>query len=80
MARLLDAAPVAEFLAAVDRGQELAVFGGGMAVFGRSDRLGGLGGVAPAPPDSGKTSGKLRRPERYNRKVQRVFYASALFR
>ncbi|MFI6561139.1 transposase [Streptomyces sp. NPDC050534] len=29
--------------------------------------------------DSGKISGNLRRPQRYNRRLQRVFYISALF-
>ncbi|WP_328876998.1 IS110 family transposase [Streptomyces sp. NBC_00299] len=38
-----------------------------------------LAGVAPAPRDSGKVSGNLRRPQRYNRRLQRVFYTSALF-
>jgi transposase len=37
------------------------------------------GGVAPVPRDSGKISGNLRRPQRYNRRLQRVFYISALF-
>jgi hypothetical protein len=31
------------------------------------------------PRDSGKISGNLRRPQRYNRRLQRVFYISALF-
>lgn len=39
----------------------------------------GFGGVAPVPRDSGKISGNLRRPRRYNRRLQRVFYISALF-
>lgn len=33
----------------------------------------------PAPHDSGKISGNLKRPQRYNRRLQRVFYTSALF-
>ncbi|MGW0885569.1 IS110 family transposase [Streptomyces sp. NPDC002671] len=57
----------------------LAATGGDMAVFGTADRLAGFGGVAPVPRDSGKISGNLRRPRRYNRRLQRVFYASALF-
>ncbi|MFC7262699.1 transposase family protein [Streptomyces lutosisoli] len=39
----------------------------------------GFGGVAPIPRDSGKISGNLRRPRRYNRRLQRVFCISALF-
>lgn len=57
----------------------LAAAGGDMTVFGTPDRLAGFGGVAPAPRDSGKISGNLRRPQRYSRRLQRVFYTSALF-
>ncbi len=57
----------------------LAATGGDMSVFGTPDRLAGFGGVAPAPRDSGKISGNPRRPQRYNRRLQRVFYTSALF-
>ncbi len=31
------------------------------------------------PRDSGKISGTLRRPQRYNRRLQKVVYTSALF-
>lgn len=34
-------------------------------------------GVAPVPRDSGKISGNVRRPQRYNRRLQRVPYTSA---
>ncbi|WP_332874976.1 transposase [Streptomyces geranii] len=57
----------------------LAATGGDMSFFGTPDRLAGFGGVAPVPRDSGKISGNLRRPRRYNRRLQRVFYTSALF-
>jgi transposase len=57
----------------------LAATGGDMTAFGTADRLAGFGGVAPVPRDSGKISGNLRRPQRYNRCLQRVFYISALF-
>ncbi|MFD7377691.1 IS110 family RNA-guided transposase [Streptomyces mirabilis] len=57
----------------------LAATGGDMTIFGTPDRLAGFGGVAPVPRDSGKISGNLRRPQRYNRRLQRVFYTSALF-
>ncbi|MFF1768054.1 transposase [Streptomyces sp. NPDC058249] len=46
---------------------------------GTADRLAGFGGVAPVPRDSGKISGNLRRPQRDDRRLQRVFYTSALF-
>ncbi|GED90635.1 IS110 family transposase [Streptomyces sp. 6-11-2] len=57
----------------------LAATGGDMSVFGTPDRLAGFGGVAPVPRDSGKISGNIHRPQRYNRRLQRVFYTSALF-
>lgn len=57
----------------------LAATGGDMSAFGTPDRLVGFGGVAPVPRDSGKISGNLRRPQRYSRRLQRVFYTSALF-
>ncbi|MGP4013850.1 IS110 family transposase [Streptomyces sp. 4N124] len=56
----------------------LAATGGDMTAFGTADRLAGFGGVAPVPRDSGKLSGNLRRPQRYNRRLQRVLYTSAL--
>ncbi|MFJ8405988.1 IS110 family transposase [Streptomyces microflavus] len=57
----------------------LAATGYDMTAFGTADRLAGFGGVAPVPRDSGKISGNLRRQRRYNRRLQRVFYISALF-
>ncbi|MDF3294430.1 IS110 family transposase [Streptomyces silvisoli] len=59
----------AEFLAAV---------GGDLTAFPTPDQLAAFAGVAPAPRDSGKTSGNLHRPQRYHRRLQRVFYTSAL--
>lgn len=56
----------------------LVAIGGSMQGFPTADRLAAFGGVAPAPHDSGKTSGNLRRPQRYHRRLQRVFYTSAL--
>ncbi|WP_431684166.1 IS110 family transposase [Kitasatospora sp. KL5] len=59
----------AEFLAAV---------GGSLDSFASPDALAAFAGVAPAPRDSGKVSGNLRRPSQYHRRLQRVFYTSAL--
>ncbi|MGP3691356.1 IS110 family transposase [Streptomyces sp. IBSNAI002] len=59
----------AEFLAAV---------GGSLDAFPTADRLAAFAGVSPAPRDSGKVSGNLHRPQRYHRRLQRVFYTSAL--
>ncbi|WCH95445.1 IS110 family transposase [Streptomyces moderatus] len=56
----------------------LAATGGDMDAFDNADRLAGFAGVAPAARDSGKISGNLHRPKRYSRRLQRVFYTSAL--
>ena len=56
----------------------LAATGGDMGVFATPDRLAGFAGLAPAPRDSGRISGNLHRPQRYHRRLQRVFYTSAL--
>ncbi|MFF3460758.1 transposase, partial [Streptomyces sp. NPDC002730] len=55
----------------------IALTGGDMDVFGSPDRLAGVAGLAPVPRDSGKVSGKMRRPHRYNRRLLRLFYLSA---
>lgn len=55
----------------------LAVTGGDMDAFGSADRLASFAGLAPVPRDSGRISGNLHRPHRYNRRLQRVFYLSA---
>jgi transposase len=59
----------AEFLASV---------GGSLDDFASPDALAAFAGVAPAPKDSGKVSGNLHRPMAYHRRLQRVFYTSAL--
>ncbi|WP_435796648.1 IS110 family transposase [Kitasatospora indigofera] len=59
----------AEFLAGV---------GGSLTGFASPDALAAFAGVAPAPRDSGKVSGNLHRPTVYHRRLQRVFYTSAL--
>lgn len=46
--------------------------------FASADRLAGYAGLAPKPRDSGRRVGNLHRPKRYNRQLQRAFYASAL--
>lgn len=48
-----------------------------MTAFVSADHLAGYAGLAPAPRDSGKRTGNLHRPRRYNRQLQRVFYTSA---
>ena len=56
----------------------LAATGGEMACFGTPDRLAAFAGLAPAPWDSGRIRGNRHRPQRYHRRLQRVFYYSAL--
>lgn len=55
----------------------LAETGGDLSAFASADHLAGYAGLAPKPRDSGKISGNLHRPHRYNRRLQRVFYTSA---
>lgn len=56
----------------------LAAIGGSLDGFASADHLAGYAGLAPAPRDSGRRTGNLHRPKRYNRNLQRVFYTSAL--
>jgi len=56
----------------------LAATGGDMACFGTADRLASFAGLAPVPFDSGRIQGNLHRPKRYHRRLQRVFFMSAL--
>ncbi|MFE3060533.1 IS110 family transposase [Nocardia sp. NPDC059239] len=56
----------------------LASTGGDMSVFASADHLAGYSGVAPVPRDSGRVLGNLHRPRRYSRRLQHVFYTSAL--
>ncbi|MBT2263496.1 IS110 family transposase [Rhodococcus erythropolis] len=55
----------------------LAVTGGDFTAFETADRLAGIAGLAPVPRDSGRVSGNLRRPRRYDRRLLRAFYLSA---
>ncbi|MFJ2821209.1 IS110 family transposase [Streptomyces toxytricini] len=56
----------------------LAAAGGSVDGFDSPDALAAFAGVAPAPRDSGKVSGNHHRPISYHRRLQRVFYTSAL--
>lgn len=58
----------AEFLAAV----------GDLAWFASADQLAAYAGLAPVPNDSGKRTGRLRRPQRYHRGLRRVLFLAAL--
>jgi transposase len=56
----------------------LAATGGDLEDFESADHLAGYAGLVPVPNDSGRVSGNLHRPRRYNRALNRVFYTSAL--
>lgn len=56
----------------------LAATGGDMTAFDSVDRLAGIAGLAPVPRDSGRISGNLKRPRRYNRRLLRACYLAAL--
>jgi transposase len=56
----------------------VATRGDARAVFGSSGRLAAQAGLVPVPKDSGRVSGNLHRPKRYNRALRRVFYLAAL--
>lgn len=55
----------------------IAQTGGDLTAFTGPDPLAGVAGLAPVPKDSGRISGNLRRPRRYNRRLLMVFYLSA---
>lgn len=55
----------------------IAATGGDMAAFDSVDRLAGVSGLAPVPRDSGRISGNLKRPRRYDRRLLRACYLSA---
>lgn len=55
----------------------LAATGGDMGAFDSVDRLAGVSGLAPVPRDSGRITGNLKRPRRYDRRLLRSCYLSA---
>ena len=55
----------------------IAATGGDMSAFASVDRLAGVAGLAPVPRDSGRISGNLKRPRRYDRRLLRACYLSA---
>ncbi|MGI5200279.1 IS110 family transposase [Spirillospora sp. CA-108201] len=61
-------------------GAEFLVATGGDAqgAFGTTGRRASYAGLVPVPQDSGRVSGNLRRPKRYNRTLRRVFYMAAM--
>ena len=59
-------------------GAEFTVAVGDLSTFASADHLAAYAGLAPVARDSGRRSGNLRRPQRYNRRLRHVFYLSAL--
>jgi transposase len=56
----------------------LVATGGNLASFASAGRLASYAGLVPVPRDSGRITGNLHRPKRYNRRLRRVFYMAAL--
>lgn len=56
----------------------LAQIGGNLDGFDNADRLACVAGLAPVPRDSGRISGNLHRPRRFNRRLLRTCYLAAL--
>lgn len=56
----------------------LAQIGGSLDGFDSVDRLACVAGLAPVPRDSGRISGNLHRPRRFNRRLLRTCYLAAL--
>jgi transposase len=56
----------------------LANIGGNLDGFDTVDRLAAVAGLAPVPRDSGRISGNLHRPRRFNRRLLRTCYLAAL--
>ncbi len=48
-----------------------------LPAYGTPDRLAGVAGLALPPRNSGRVSGNLRRLQRYNRRLLRVFHLCA---
>jgi transposase len=56
----------------------LVITRGDLESFATPGRLASYAGLVPVPKDSGRITGNLRRPKRYNRRLRRVFYLAAL--
>jgi transposase len=56
----------------------LAQIGGNLDAFESVDKLASMAGLAPVPRDSGRISGNLHRPRRFNRRLLRTCYLAAL--
>jgi transposase len=58
-------------------GASLLVGAGDLAAFPSAGHLAAAAGLVPVPNDSGRRTGNLHKPRRYNRPLRHVFYLSA---
>lgn len=58
-------------------GAEFLVAVGDLAAYPDSGHLASAAGLVPVAKDSGRRTGNLHRPQRYSRRLRRVFYLSA---
>ncbi|MFF7476762.1 IS110 family transposase [Streptomyces sp. NPDC008092] len=58
-------------------GAEFVVAAGDLTAYADAGHLASAAGLVPVPRDSGRRTGNLHRPKRYNRRLRRVFYMSA---
>ena len=55
----------------------MAAINGDLANYETVDRLAGIAGLSPVPHDSGRVTGNLKRPRRYDRRLLRACYMAA---
>ncbi|MFG1666281.1 IS110 family transposase [Streptomyces sp. Y7] len=58
-------------------GAEFIVAAGDLSTYADAGHLASAAGLVPVPRDSGRRTGNLHRPKRYDRRLRRVFYLSA---
>ncbi|MCI2424386.1 IS110 family transposase [Saccharopolyspora sp. K220] len=58
-------------------GAEFVVAAGELAAYADAGHLASAAGLVPVPRDSGRRTGNLHRPQRYSRRLRRIFYLSA---
>ncbi|WP_435113964.1 IS110 family transposase [Nocardiopsis synnemataformans] len=78
--RELDAAKIIESVPGFGPilGAEFVAATGDLTAYRDAGHLASAAGLVPVPRDSGRRTGNLHRPKRYNRALRRVFFMSAL--
>lgn len=78
--RGLDAAKIIESVPGFGPvlGAEFIATAGDLSAYQDAGHLASAAGLVPVPRDSGRRTGNLHRPKRYNRALRRVFFMSAL--